>query len=131
MLPSKSTDIALLLLRLTFGGLMLVNHGWGKLMKFFADEPLKFGDPLGLGAVPSLVLTTFAEAGCALLIVIGLFTRWATVPLIIAMFVAAFVVKMGDSLKEMEMALLYFFAFVAIGLAGPGWYSVDAQMRKP
>jgi putative oxidoreductase len=81
--------------------------------------------------VPSLVLTTFAEAGCALLIVIGLFTRWATVPLIIAMFVAAFVVKMGDSLKEMEMALLYFFAFVAIGLAGPGWYSVDAQMRKP
>lgn len=131
MLQSKSTDLALLLLRLTFGGLMLLNHGWGKLMKFFSDEPLKFGDPLGIGIPASLGLATFAEVGCAALVAIGLFTRLAVVPLIITMLVAAFIVHIDDGFKKMEMALLYVFAFAAIGLAGPGWYSVDAQMRKP
>lgn len=129
MLQSKSTDLALLLLRLIFGGLMIANHGWGKLMKFFADEPLKFGDPLGIGVPASLGLATFAEVGCAVLVILGLFTRWAVIPLIITMFVAAFVVKFEEGLKSMEMAMLYLAVFAAIGLAGPGWYSVDAQRK--
>jgi putative oxidoreductase len=130
MLQTKSTDLALLLLRLTFGGLMILNHGWRKLMKFFAEGPLEFGDPIGLGAPVSLVLVTFAEVGCALLIMIGLFTRLATIPLIVTMVVAGFVVHLGDGLKEMEMALLYLIAFTALGLTGPGWYSLDAKLRK-
>ncbi|MEY3369216.1 MAG: hypothetical protein RI973_2371 [Bacteroidota bacterium] len=130
MLQTKSTDLALLLLRLIFGGLMIINHGWKKLMKFFADGPLEFGDPIGIGAPASLVLVTFAEVGCALLLMIGLYTRLATIPLIITMAVAGFVVHLGDGLKEMEMALLYFFAYIALGLTGPGWYSLDAQLRK-
>lgn len=131
MLQSKTTDIALLLLRLTFGGLMLVNHGWGKLMKFFAEEPLKFADPLGVGVTASLGLTTFAEVLCAALVAIGLFTRWAVIPLIITMLVAAFIVHSDDPFKRIESALMFLMAYTAIGLAGPGWYSVDAQLRKP
>ena len=131
MLQSKTTDLALLLLRLTFGGLMLFNHGWGKLMKFFAEEPLKFGDPLGVGVPASLGLATFAEVGCTVLVVIGLFTRWAVIPLIITMLVAAFIVHADDPFKRIESALMFLTAYAAIGLAGPGWYSMDAQLRKP
>ncbi|MEO1263368.1 MAG: DoxX family protein [Bacteroidota bacterium] len=127
---SKNTDLALLLLRLTFGGLMLFNHGWGKMVKLFTGDPTKFADLFGLGAPVCLGLTTFAEVLCSALVVIGLFTRWAVVPLIITMLVAVFVVHIDDPFKKMEMGLLYLTAFTAIGLAGPGWYSVDAQMRK-
>ena len=56
----KSTDIALLVLRLFFGLAMVYGHGWGKLMRFFGEDPLRFGDPIGIGPVPSLVLVTLA-----------------------------------------------------------------------
>jgi putative oxidoreductase len=126
----KRLDLALLILRVTFGAFMIINHGWGKLMKFFADAPLKFGDPLGVGVTTSLSLAVFAEVFCAALLVIGLFTRWATIPLIITMAVAAFVVHAGDSFKEIEKALLFLLAYVSILLAGPGTYSLDSVIEQ-
>ena len=127
---SKNTDIALLLLRLTFGGLMLINHGWGKMLKLFTGDPTKFADPFGIGAPASLGLTVFAEVLCAALIVLGLFTRWALIPLIVTMLVAIFIIHIDDPFKKMEMAVIYLTAYTAIGLTGPGWYSLDAQVRK-
>ena len=41
MQTDKKRDIALLLLRLTFGGAMIYGHGWGKLMRFFGDDLIK------------------------------------------------------------------------------------------
>ena len=127
---TRHSDLALLLLRLTFGGNMFINHGMGKAAKVFSGALSKFGDPIGLGPEVSLVLTAFAEAGCALLIVLGLFTRWATLPLIITMVVAVFVVHFGDPFKSWELGLLYLAAFLTIFLTGPGRYSIDEQFRK-
>lgn len=126
----KRLDLALLILRVTFGAFMIINHGWGKLMKFFADAPLKFGDPLGVGVTTSLSLAVFAEVFCAALLVIGLFTRWATIPLIITMAVAAFVVHAGDSFKEIEKALLFLLAYVSLFFSGPGSYSLDKVIEQ-
>lgn len=130
MTYTKSTDIALLLLRITFGGLMILNHGWGKLMRFFQDGPLEFANPIGLGVPVSLALTVFAEVFCAALVIVGLFTRWAVVPLVITMLVVVFIVNFGEPLKTQEMPLLYLIAFAALGFAGPGWYSLDAQKNN-
>lgn len=129
-MKSGNRDIALLILRVVFGGLMLLNHGWGKLDKLIYGNPDKFADPIGLGAPVSLGLTTFAEVICAGLVVLGFFTRWAVVPLLITMLVAVFVVHIDDPIKKMESGLLYLAAFSAIGLLGPGWYSLDEQVRK-
>lgn len=126
MSNSQATDISLLLLRLVFGGFMILNHGWGKLMKFMGEGPIKFGDPLGVGTELSLSLAVFAEVGCALLLVIGLFTRWATAPLIVTMLVAAFIVHGDGPFKEMESALVFGTAYIVLSLMGPGRYSLDA-----
>ncbi len=67
MIKAKFIDLALLLLRLTFGGMMIYGHGWRKLLRLFGDEPIKFRDVFGMGPEVSLVLAVFAEVLCALL----------------------------------------------------------------
>jgi len=130
MLEEKKGDIALLLLRITFGGAMIYGHGYGKLMRFFGEDPIKFSDPFGIGIIPSLSLATFAEVFCAILIILGAFTRWATVPLIITMAVALFYVHIADPFGRQEKALLYLVAYITIFLTGPGAYSIDAKWLK-
>ena len=119
-------DFSLLLMRLVFGGFMLINHGWGKFLRFFEEGPLRFGDPIGLGKELSLALAVFAEVGCAFLIAIGLFTRLSTIPAIITMLVAAFVAHWADPFGDKEHALLFLTGYVVILLLGPGRYSVDS-----
>ncbi|PSR10257.1 MAG: DoxX family protein [Bacteroidetes bacterium] len=123
-------DLSLLLLRLVFGGFMLINHGWGKFLRFFEEGPLRFGDPIGLGKELSLALAVFAEAGCGFLIAIGLFTRLATIPVLFTMLVAAFVVHFADPFGDKESALLFATAYVVILLLGPGRYSVDSWWER-
>ncbi len=130
MLQEKKGDIALLLLRLAFGGAMIYGHGWGKLMRFFGEDPIKFADPFGIGIIPSLSLATFAEVLCAILIMFGAFTRWASIPLIVTMAVALFYVHIADPFGRQEKALLYLVAFISLFLTGAGAYSVDAKWLK-
>lgn len=123
-------SIGLLILRLGVGGFMLT-HGWGKLQMMLAGDFDQFGDPIGLGSGPSLVLVFFAEFVCALLVIIGLATRIAAVPIVFAMAVAAFVVHgsdpwtMGPGASK-EPALLFLSAFLALFFTGAGRISVDA-----
>ena len=126
----RFTDLSLLLLRLAFGGLMIINHGWGKFQKLIGDEPIKFADPIGIGMEASLGLTVFAEVLCALMIVVGLFTRLAVIPLIITMLVAIFVIHISDPFKKMEMAILYLIPYLVLLWNGAGRYSLDAMLGK-
>ena len=127
---TQKLDISLLLMRLTFGGLMIINHGWGKLEKLLAGPPIKFGDPLGVGTELSRQLAVFGEVICAFLLVIGLFTRWAAIPALITMLVAAWIVHGGDPFKEQEKALLFAAAYVVRLILGPGRYSLDAWWKS-
>lgn len=130
MSKDQATNISLLLLRVTFGGLMLINHGWGKMLKLFGEGPVKFGDPIGVGVEASLGLAVFAEVGCAFLLVIGLFTRWASVPLLITMLVAAFIVHGYDPFGDKEAALLFAVPYAVLMLMGAGRYSVDGLLEQ-
>lgn len=130
MWQERTNDLAILIMRLVFGGFMIYGHGWGKLMRLFGGNEIQFMDFMGLGPTVSLGLVVFAEFLCALLIMFGAFTRLAAIPLIFAMGVAAFVRHGDDPFSSKEKALLFLFAFVAIAIAGAGWYSVDARLRR-
>jgi putative oxidoreductase len=118
-------DLSLFLLRITFGGFMLINHGIGKMNKLFAGGEISFPDPFGIGSEASLGLAVFSEVVCAALLVLGLFTRLALIPLLITMLVAVFVIHIGDGLKDMEAAILYLIAYSIIFINGAGKYSID------
>jgi putative oxidoreductase len=117
-------DVGLLVGRLTFGVIMAYAHGWVKL-KGFSEMVEKFADPIGLGPRPSLILLVFAEFFCAMLVAVGLMTRLAAVPLVIAMGVAGLIVHRADPLARKELALLYLAAWLLILMAGPGRFSLD------
>ncbi|GGI57316.1 DoxX family protein [Winogradskyella haliclonae] len=121
-------DLALLILRLGFGGMMLVRHGIPKLDKL--SDPSGFPDPLGVGSTVSLILCLIGEFLAPVLIIVGLKTKLAAIPAAITMAVAAFIVHASDPLARKEMALLYLFAFVVIFLAGPGSFSVDGRKGR-
>ena len=122
----KQNDLAKLLLRLGFGGFMLV-HGVPKLMKLLEGGPYEFADPIGLGPTISLILTVFAEVVCSILIVIGYKTKWAVIPLIITMLVAALVVHWPHPWNKKELGLLFAIGYIVIGLLGSGKYSIDRK----
>ena len=122
-------NFSMLFLRIVFGLLIIIKHGYTKMMNF-STLHAQFYSFLGLGSNTSLVLAIFAEVLCALFIVLGLFTRLATIPLIIVMLVAIFGANASKALVESELALLYFGAFVTLLLCGPGRISIDGMINK-
>ncbi len=78
----------------------------------------------------SLSLTLGAEFLCAAAIAVGIFTRFAAVPLIILMGIAVFIIHSNDPIAKKELALLYLLAFSTIFACGPGAYSADALFRR-
>ncbi len=123
-------SFAMLLLRLGVGGLMLVNHGYDKI-RHFGQKSHSFADPLGIGSTTSLSLVVFAEFFCAAFIILGLFTRLATIPLIIAMSFAFFSAnKMNYTKTGGELSLLFLVCFVVILFNGPGKVSLDKLIGK-
>ncbi len=125
------SQLGSVVLRVSAGGMMLFDHGLGKLARLM-DSGLdaKFADPLGFGPFITLAFAAFAEGICAGAVLVGYKTRWATVPLVITMAVAALVVHGDDPFKRKEMALLYCTVFLAVMALGAGRYSLDAYLSS-
>ncbi|WP_053991228.1 DoxX family protein [Mangrovimonas sp. TPBH4] len=121
-------DLASLILRVVFSGLMLT-HGIPKIPRLFAS-PIEFADPIGLGATTSLILTLIAEVLAPIFVILGFKTKLSSIPIIITMAVAAFIVHLQDPIGNKEKALLYLTAYIVIFLIGPGKYSLDNQLKK-
>lgn len=129
---SRFADLAPLVLRLGVG-LVFTAHGWQKL----SNGPTMFGGMLtGLNVpAPELFawLVTIAELVGGVLLILGLLTRLATLPLIALMIGAIVLVKSevgiiaapeaGMPGAELDIALLA--GLVALLLVGPGRMSVD------
>jgi putative oxidoreductase len=123
------SSLALLLLRLGSGA-MILTHGIPKITRLFGGNEIKFADPFGLGPEISLGLAAFAEVICAILVMVGVKTRLAVIPLIITMLTAAFYAHADDPFGRKELPLLYCVVFVALLLTGGGPYSLDKLKRR-
>jgi putative oxidoreductase len=118
-------SLGLLILRLATGALLIYGHGWPKLMSY-QERSARFSDPIGLGPAASFALVVFAETLCALLVMLGLFTRVSAVPLVLFFAVAAFIQHAADPFPRRELPMLFGAAYLALILTGPGRFSLDA-----
>ena len=123
-LSLPKVDLGLLIFRLGISGLMLT-HGIPKLIRFFGSEEIVFGDPLGLGEVTTFTLAVIAEFVCSILIILGLGTRLAVIPLILTMAVVAFIVHVPDGFSRQELPLLFLFGYILLFFTGSGKFSLD------
>jgi putative oxidoreductase len=123
--------LAPLLPRVTVGWVFLWS-GWGKLN----DLPTVIENFVGWGIPFPHILAPFVstvEFLGGLLLLLGLFTRVAAVPLIIVMIVAVLTAKWAeiDSLETLlgfdEVAYLAIFLWLAT--AGPGSISIDSVLQ--
>ncbi|WP_339741107.1 DoxX family protein [uncultured Sunxiuqinia sp.] len=120
-------NIWLLIFRVSAGAFMLT-HGIPKFLKLIEGNT-QFADPFGLGETLSLVLAVFAEFLCSVLIILGIGTRLASIPLIVTMAVAAFQIHAADPFQRKEMALLYLIVFITILVFGGGRFELGRAFR--
>ena len=130
---SKVNDTVLngliLVIRL-FVGISMLTHGLPKLDKLIANDKIEFMNFLGLGSAISLVLVVFAEFLCSVFIMLGFLTRFATIPLMVTMLIAFFVVHGSDPYATKELSIVYFFFYLTIFVLGSGKFSLDWLFSK-
>ena len=109
-------------------GLLLLQHGTGKLLGFPAGAvPPTFS----LASMPGYA--GFIELVCGVLLVLGLFSRIAAFiasgMTAVAYFMAHAPQGFFPILNRGELAVLYCFVFLYLAAAGPGPWSIDAARR--
>ena len=126
MLEGRYASQALSLLRIVTALLFLM-HGTGKLFGF---------PPIGMNP-PAMSLYWIAgliEIIGALLLIAGLFSRFAAFILSGEMAVAYWMVHAPQStfpiINHGESAILFCFVFLLIAAAGPGPWSIDASLSR-
>jgi len=123
--------LAPLLVRIYFG-YFWAETGWGKIhnLNAFAQRFVGWGVPY---PHISAALSGYTECIGGILLMLGLFTRLVSIPLMFNMFVALVKVKMKevtgiDDFAEMDEAL-YMFILFWLMMAGPGRISIDHLIR--
>ncbi|MET0791515.1 MAG: DoxX family protein [Polyangiaceae bacterium] len=114
-------------------GLLFVSTGWGKVHSL--DKVTKFFIELKI-PMPALnaVVVAYSELICGTLLVIGLFTRLATVPLIVSMVVAILTAKLADIHGVFDLVgadeFTYLCVLMMLAVIGPGKLSLDELLVR-
>jgi len=133
----SARDIGWAILRVAVGA-MFITHGYGKIFGETADgtsRMVTFASSVASMGFPSPELFAWVAALSELiggsLIVIGLFTRFASLFAASTMLVAAYS-HLDEGYKGMELPMLFGVVFVVLLVAGSGRFSFDAvrQAKK-
>jgi putative oxidoreductase len=121
-----------LLTRITLG-VLFASTGWGKAHSL--EKVTAFFTELNI-PMPGLnaVVVAYSELVCGTLLVLGLGTRLATIPLIVSMIVALLTAKLGEihGLPDLfgEIEFTYVVMLISILVAGPGRISLDTLVGR-
>jgi len=126
-------DLALLLLRFFIGGTFIVYAV--KKVQNFDNYIVLFSDKLDLPfPLLNLYLVTLVEGLGGLLLILGLLTRFISIPLIITMAVAFFTVNINNGFAAsgfgVEVPLAYISILFVLFSNGAGKFSLDKSFLK-
>ena len=122
-------DATLLITRVGIAILMLV-HGLPKLGMLLSGGPVQFPGIMGMSPELSLTMAVMAEVACSILLLIGLGTRLAVIPLIATMLVAVLLIHGADPFIKKELGIHYLLTYAFLLFAGSGKYSLDYWFQR-
>ena len=130
----QSRDWGIAILRLAIG-LTFFLHGWQKLFQMGIPGVAGFFGQVGVPApmAAATVVSLLELVGGALLIV-GLFTRWVSIPLALDMLVAAVLVHLPAGFfapNGVELVFILLGGTLALALNGSGAFALDRLIARP
>jgi putative oxidoreductase len=127
--PPSAQELGLALVRVGFGLSLAFAHGLGKI-----SHPDQFIGGLTQGGfpLPSVLgwVAILSEFAGGLLLALGLLARPAAAFVVGTLAVAAFHVHSADPYQKKELALAYVLVSLAVLVAGPGRFSLDALLAS-
>lgn len=123
-----NTDFGIFLLRLVLGGLFTW-HGLDALMHYNLYLSMS-KSTIGLPASLEFNLVVFSHFIGGILIVLGLFTRLAVIPIFITMTVAFTIAHKGQPFFQKELPFVYGLLCIVVFVLGGGAYSADNLLQK-
>ncbi|MEO8492141.1 DoxX family protein [Pseudomonas sp.] len=130
MNESNYQQLGLLFLRVSAGGFLLWVHGLPKLLHY-REQLALIEDPFHLGAPVTLMLAIFAEVLCPVLIIAGVLTRLACLPILCVLLVALLVVHPQWTLFEGQFGWLLLIIFTSVLITGPGRLALGGRLAQP
>jgi putative oxidoreductase len=125
-------DLGLLIIRVVTAGTLCLKHGIEKAFDFhtmLTNTRLRFPDPFHFGAFASLTIAQISDFYCAIFVVLGLATRFASVYSFCCIAVAWVMVHhysyWGPQADHGEIIVLMLGTFLGLAFSGPGRYSLD------
>ena len=112
----------------------MAGRAWSKHSATSSSGSLgRLSDWYSAWAFPSRVVfavaSALAESVGAVLLIVGLGTRWAALAIGLNLAVAVGL-ELSKHSAAVELPSVYLIAIVAIGIAGAGGYSLDASRRR-
>ncbi len=117
---------SLLVFRVLISAELMIAHGLKKIGAGAENVP----NPLNLPATFNQLFAVSANLFFPILIIAGLFTRLAILPILAVTLIGYFVVHWNDSPLEKDMPFMYSVAFLLLLVLGPGKYSADYFINK-
>ncbi|SCB50268.1 DoxX family protein [Rhizobium multihospitium] len=110
-------------------GLLFLQHGLVK----FLGWPALF--PIAFAPFSQLWFAGMIECAGGILLIVGLFSRWAAVVCSGEMAFAYFLFHQSKGLTPIQnggdLAIMFCFAFLLLAVTGPGPLSIDARRHAP
>ena len=128
IVKTGNTHLALAALRI-WSGVLLMYHGGQKL---FVHQEDFFQHVTGTLHLPEFFAwaAIAAEFGGGALLILGLYTRIASVFVLITMCVAVFGTHLYDPWAKKELALWYLVSSLVFFISGGGIYSIDSKLSR-
>lgn len=114
-------------------GLLFLSTGWGKAHSLSKVTQFFISLHIPMPALNAVVVA-YSELICGGLLVLGLCTRLATIPLIVSMIVAILTAKLADIHSVFDLVgadeFTYLCVLIMLALIGPGKLSLDRVLAR-
>jgi len=123
-LGNRWNDIALLFFRVALCCELIYAHGLKKIGVGTAMAEV-VPNPLGLPDAINQAFATGANLVMPIFIILGLFTRIATLPILAVTLTGYFVLHFNDPIQVKDVPFIYSLCFLLVTCTGAGRYSLD------